>query len=140
LHGFKASSVTLFAFPSSLFLNRMSIPAAGNSQTSIRRRLAPTYPSFALVMHRFWYFVQLPARVQPASSVTRRPAYDTNPQRINLAAETRDDNWAMRTHDGPGEHGTSSTAGEVNPPNTPQLRASPENAASKISLLNLGSP
>ncbi|KLO20664.1 hypothetical protein SCHPADRAFT_934486 [Schizopora paradoxa] len=118
----------------------------GNKHSTSRRRLTPTYPSFAFVMHRFWLFVQIPVRIQPAPSATRRPlvppVYNTSPQRIHLAAESNDD-WAMpeRANDNDihgGIHSASMTI-DTNLPNTPKLFPSPDNAASTISLLSLGS-
>ncbi|KLO20693.1 hypothetical protein SCHPADRAFT_934514 [Schizopora paradoxa] len=126
----------------------MARPTGGNKQSTTRRRLTSTYPSFAFVMHRFWLFVQIPVRIQPAPSATRRPlvppVYNTSPQRINLVAE-RGDDWAMpeRTNDNDIHDGISSASMPVtidtNLPNTPKLGASLDFAASTISLLSLGS-
>ncbi|KLO20691.1 hypothetical protein SCHPADRAFT_934513 [Schizopora paradoxa] len=126
----------------------MANPAAGDKKQAFRRRLTPTHPSFALVMHQFWYFVQLPVRVQPAPGATfttnRRPppSYNPTPQRINLAAEVpENDNWAMRTYDGSNTTrscGASTSGTGMSLPSTPRLQATPGNSTSMISLINLG--
>ncbi|KLO20666.1 hypothetical protein SCHPADRAFT_16553 [Schizopora paradoxa] len=128
----------------------MAIPTAGDKKPTFRRRLGPTYPSLALVMHQFWYFVQLPVRVQPAPGTTfttiRRspPSYNPTPQRINLSEEVpADNNWAMRTYDGSHTNNvnrciTPSSATTMNLPSTPRLLPTPGNSTSMISLINLG--
>lgn len=75
----------------------MSIPKTGKK--SYHPKIARVYPSFALVVHTFWYFVELPIRLQTVPlSVARRslPAYDPISRPMNLQVEgDRDDDWTI---------------------------------------------